>query len=499
MRPLPASYLWTWFAALTLASAFPVEEDVVVVPYDESRPLAEQTPRNYYLDSRTFEKLWEKAGRPRPDSGPGAEEPGYALVEALHDAQWQEEGLLVKARYRLLVTGSSWGRVPFSFPGAVVKTTTVDGEPAAYDNGDLLVKEPGWHQIETDYQVPEAANGREAQWSVPPATAALLHVRGIEQAPVINAGLPVMVDRKGDDFVVTAALGRTTALHLVLEGPARTPAVERSRLAKVESLLTIRPGLRTLVSQIAWEFPGSSLRHFAVDFDPAYAPGPVGDSNLETWKFVRGGPSGARLEFGLTAPVTGTLAIAMTAESSAGTGRRTASIQGCGPRQPGLRKPWCWPAADRWRSSPTWTWLVSEFPFRSGSVIGPTENAWSRLSVPVGRTSRSRSALDKSWFATRFGELCVSAGSCPAQCLCEWRPQADQHAAAVPDWASARGDRQGMCHGGRRAKLVAQWQCPLVAVRDRPGRDGDSLRREFDGSGPAGCLCRNWLGPTARR
>jgi len=319
MRPHPASYLCMWFAAFTLASASPVEE-VVVVPYDESRPLAEQTPRNYYLDSRTFETLWEKAGRPRPNRGPSSEEAGYALVEALHDAQWQEEGLLVKARYRLLVTGSSWARVPFSFPGAVVKTTSVDGVPAAYDNGDLLVKEPGWHQIETDYQVPEAANGREAQWSVPPATAALIHVRGSKQAPVINAGLPVMVDRKGDEFVVTAALGQTAAIHLVLEGPARTPAVERARLAKVESLLTVHPGLRILRSEIGWEFPGSSLRHFAVDFDPAYAPVRLEIPNLETWKFVRGGPSGARLEFGLTAPVTGALAIAMTAESTAGTG-----------------------------------------------------------------------------------------------------------------------------------------------------------------------------------
>jgi hypothetical protein len=240
------------------------------------------------------------------------------LVEALHQGEWRDTDIAVKARYRLYVAGSTWARVPFAFGGgAVVQTTTVDGAPAAYDQGDLLIKDAGWHVIETEYQVPKAANGREASWQVPAATAALISLRTTGQAPVINGGVPAVVTKEDQGSTVTAALGGSRDVRLVLDGPARTPVVERPRLAKVESVLLVSPGLRTLTSEIAWEFAGSSRQSFVVDFDAAFALVRLSIPNLESWRLIRGGEARTRLEFTLTAPTTGALAISMTAEASA--------------------------------------------------------------------------------------------------------------------------------------------------------------------------------------
>ncbi len=305
------------FCALA-AGAWSAEDGLVVVPYDASRPLAEQSPQSFYLDSRTFETLWAQAGREPKSGNRSAGESGFTLVEALHDAAWRDEGIAVKSRYRVWVDRAGWVRIPFVFPGAVISNTLVDGSPGAYDSGDLLVQEPGWHLIEAEYQVSKAANGREAQWQVPPATASLLKLSGLLQPAEINGGLAATVERNDERISMAAALGNRDRIHVLIEGPARIPAVQRPPLAKVESLLLVSPGMRTLRSEIAWEFPGSSLRQFAVSFDAGYAPVRLEIPNLETWKLVRDGKAATRLEFLLTAPVTGALAIALEAESSQG-------------------------------------------------------------------------------------------------------------------------------------------------------------------------------------
>ena len=319
MKPLRYSFAWFLCAALVLAAgAWSAEEGLVVVPYDASRPLEEQSPQSFYLDAGTFATLWEQAGR-EPKSGHRSEgAAGYTLVEALHDAAWREEGIAVKSRYRVWVDRAGWVRIPFVFPGAVISNTLVDGAPGAYDSGDLLVQEPGWHLIESEYQVSKAANGREAQWQVPPATAALLKLSGLLQPAVINEGLAATVERKDERISMATALGNRDRVQVRIEGPARVPAVQRPPLARVESLLLVSPGLRSLRSEIAWEFPGSSLRQFAVSFDAGYAPVRLEIPNLETWKLVRDGKAATRLEFLLTAPVTGALAIALEAEASLG-------------------------------------------------------------------------------------------------------------------------------------------------------------------------------------
>jgi hypothetical protein len=146
----------------------------------------------------------------------------------------------------------------------------------------------------------------------------LLKLGGLQQPVVLNGGLAVMVERQGERISLTAALGNRGDVHVSIAGTARAPAVQRPPLARVESLLTVSPGLRSLRSEVSWEFPGSSLRQFAVALAPGSVPVRLEIPNLESWKLVREGTSATRLEFLLNAPVTGSLAIAMDAESGVG-------------------------------------------------------------------------------------------------------------------------------------------------------------------------------------
>lgn len=316
----PRSFFPSLLAGVLIPWGAWADVDSVVIPYDPSLPLSGQTPQSYFLDAGAFARLWERAGR-EPDGGlPGGSAPGagYTMVEGLHDVEWREEGIHVQSRYRVWVARSGWVRIPFVFTGAVIQRTMVDGAPGAYDRGDLLVQEPGWHLIESGYQVSKAENGREAQWRLPAATAGLLRVSGLRQPAVINGGLPVTVERQGEGISLGAALGNRESVHVALEGTARAPAMERPPLARVESLLTVSPGLRSLRSEVSWEFPGSGLRQFALVLDPAYSLVRLEIPNLESWKLVREGKSASRLEFVLQAAVTGSLSIALDAESVGG-------------------------------------------------------------------------------------------------------------------------------------------------------------------------------------
>jgi hypothetical protein len=301
------------------APAAPPDPDLVVVPYDERLPLESQKPRSVYVDTRTFERWWERAARARGERPPEAAPGGQVWAEGWHDAVRQERGLAVTARYRLHVAGPEWVRVPFSFSGAVLRSTRIDGEPASWDADGLIARSAGWHVVEVEYEVPFGTEGdRDVRWQVPAAAAAALRLRGHlpGETITVNDGAPLAVSREDGAETVTAALGARREIAVSWAASARAPAVDRPRLARVETDYELRPGLRRLEARIRWEFPGQRIRSFAVDLDPAFGPVELRASGLETWRLVRPqGDAVARLELDLVRPAEGEFALEVHAEA----------------------------------------------------------------------------------------------------------------------------------------------------------------------------------------
>lgn len=300
------------------------DRHTVIVPYDASKPLDEQEPERFYLDYETFQDLWKKAKAARvrestAENPAAVEKPDFAFSTSLHSIEVGEKKIEVVARYTLLTRGDDWQKVPFAFEGATAREITLDGAAAAVNEGHILVKTPGKHEVEARYEIAVRENWAEAKWKAPRASAAMLAVAMPDDRlePVVNGGVPLVEGEAADKPVYTAALGNRADISLGRQARGLTSSkLERPRLAEIESILAVRKGVQRLTSQVRFEFPDAEQQTFSIDLDAEFTPVNFSAPNLATWNLSAEENGLRRLEFSLAEPTRNGLAVSFVAEAS---------------------------------------------------------------------------------------------------------------------------------------------------------------------------------------
>ena len=299
--------------------------ELVIVPYDATRPVAGQTPERYYLPYDRFLLLWDAAKRhrrpPAPEPPPGSDR--YLLSAARYDARLDGDTLAVDATLDLQTFGEGWTGVPLHFEQDRVGTVTLDGTPAALGaDGALWVGTPGAHRVGVALRLPAKvlAAGTRLAWTVPPTTAALvtLLVTRADLRAEIHGGAPgggEVEEVTPQGRRLSASVGGASSVALTFhDAPAPTPASAQPALARVDARLFAGPREESVWSAVDFSFPGGTQDHFTVSLDRSLTLTGLDALDIRQWHLDATGGDRQTLEVTLNAPAHDGYRLSLTAD-----------------------------------------------------------------------------------------------------------------------------------------------------------------------------------------
>lgn len=301
----------------------------VVVPFNHD-PENPQLPipedaRRYYLDYATFDRLWKLAKENRIRENTASDlaasgEKDFIVTNALYRGEARRDRIEIEGRLTVQTRGKPWQKVPLPFAQVNISKIELDGVPASYQGGAVLIEEPGLHQVTVTYEVPIADGAKSAKWKIPPASATLLALSLDSELaePVINNGLPLVKSSDGGT-VFTAALGQATEIDFRRRLKTSGRGMTQPNVAVIDSHLFVTPALERLETRFRLEFSGQEENSFSIAFDPSITPVKFEIPNLATWRMAEAGAESANaglrvLEFELTQPVRDAITISMVGE-----------------------------------------------------------------------------------------------------------------------------------------------------------------------------------------
>ncbi len=310
--------------------------EMVIVPYDATRPAAAQQPDRYYLPYERFLELWDAAKRhrrpPLPEPPPGGER--SSLNTARYDARLVGDTLEIDAALDLQTFGEGWVAVPLKFDGERVGALTLDGTPASLSaDGVLWVGTPGTHHVAASLRLPagKLSAGTNLAWSVPPTAATLVtlllprpDLRAEVRSDAPGGGVVEETVPEGRRF--TASAGGATVIKLGFRDvllPA--PGSGEAALVRVRSRLGVGARQETLRSEVKFAFPGRTQDHFTVYLGAGLTLTNLDAPGLREWHLSTGGDR-QTLDLVLDAPARNGYALSLEADRptpGAGTQRRT--------------------------------------------------------------------------------------------------------------------------------------------------------------------------------
>lgn len=301
-----------------IASAAETGTETVIVPYDSSKPLEGQKLDQIYVPYERFVELWEAAKQTRRGLPPEEPDASYVLSSARYDATLGADSLQVNGVIDLQTFGNDWVSIPLVFKQAKVGSLKLDGQPAPFESGRIVVEKAGHHRIEVAFEIPVKGGRTRITWGIPKTTGTLFSVKLPQPAmkAAIKPGNGV-VERTGDGGkTVTAALGSTDHVELLLDSTVGLATITQSALAKIESRLGITPAVETVHTQFEFSFPESQQDHFTVSLDKTLALVKLDAPNLKSWK-VTVENDRQTLEIILAEPARGAFAFSIDAERAA--------------------------------------------------------------------------------------------------------------------------------------------------------------------------------------
>lgn len=279
--------------------------ETVIVPYDSSKPLRDQSPDQLYLPYERFLELWQRAKNHRAGVKPGAAPEAWALTSARYDGQVTERALTFHGTIDALTTNDAWVRIPLNFDGAKLSALLVDGVAAAYDGEGVLIEKPGRHRLEVTFEIPRRPNETTWIWRIP-RTAATLVALTLPDARLgaqITPGSGV-IERVADGVkIVTAAVGATNEVRVTLEAAAQAERIAAPASATAESQTLISAASESTQTKITFAFPQARQDHFVVSLENGLMLAEIGAENLKSWKLAPD-DAGQRLELTLHEPVS---------------------------------------------------------------------------------------------------------------------------------------------------------------------------------------------------
>ncbi|MBL9145600.1 MAG: autotransporter-associated beta strand repeat-containing protein [Verrucomicrobiaceae bacterium] len=279
---LHISLLTSLLASHTHAAEPPPPADpaahTVLIPFDQTKPLANQKPQRYYLDRADFERLWSLAKENRkPEKIADADDnqPSAVLHSALYRATIEAERFVLVAQFDITTRGR-WAKLPLVVKDSPANASLplreliIDGQPGAIAEGAVTFEKPGRHVVQATYEVAYKRGWSQVHLSLPTSRAAMASIT----LPDTDA-MPAFADTKliaieessGTGRLVTVGLGSSEQLHFT-RVPRRpvSDALPPSAEVTVTTSLTGEMRLHSIVRS-RFIFLGSARKEVALTLD----------------------------------------------------------------------------------------------------------------------------------------------------------------------------------------------------------------------------------------
>lgn len=250
----------------------------VIVPYDAKLKPDSAKADRFYLGYADFQRLWDLAKESRRPVRPAVETgaPEAFINTALYEGEVLDAGLRVKARFQVITRGSKWAKLalPFKSAGALtIGDVMLDGHAAAFQDGAVLIEEPGTHTVEVAMEI-----GLERQWKnisldVPPSSVAVLRlsVPPGDGRPAFGraAAAAVTEESREGRRIFTLPISGESVLNLTRTPLQRFVADAPPAQAETRAVLRIQPRMERMSAEVAFQFAGTERRGLTVELDPS--------------------------------------------------------------------------------------------------------------------------------------------------------------------------------------------------------------------------------------
>ena len=251
----------------------------VIIPYDATKPLAEQKAERFYLGYEEFQRLWKTAKENRRALAVETDATQHAVIHsALYQGRIEERGLVLEARITATTRGQ-WSKLLLPFTQivggkdgtkALVGEVRVDGKAAALNDNWLTLENPGTHAIELTATLPLARDWNDLTLRLPPALSGMLALLTPKSDGWlrVNETAASTAEEQAEGRLFMQTLG--THHEVRLQRSAR--GLERGEgpvpAANVRATLTLRElEPEDVDAVVEYEFPGAVRRtlEFAVE------------------------------------------------------------------------------------------------------------------------------------------------------------------------------------------------------------------------------------------
>jgi autotransporter-associated beta strand protein len=279
------------FSAAAEEKVMSESRDTVIVPYDPKKPVKDQHPDKVYLNYDRFLELWEAAKKSRTPEKEAFAAAAYALGAARYEGRVEEKRAVFKVTLEFSTFDEPWVRVPLPFEGVQISELAVDGKPAAFAEGALVVEKPGKHSLTAAFEIPLAAGAREFAWGIPrtAATRLLLTLPETRWTARIQPDAGVIEHTVDGKKTVTAALGTTARISVALTEAEGTARVVEPATADVETAALALAGYERFETAIHFGFADAQQDHFSVNFEKGFALAMLDAPGMKSWKLTDGG------------------------------------------------------------------------------------------------------------------------------------------------------------------------------------------------------------------
>lgn len=262
--------------------------DFVIVPYDPTKPAAQQKPDQLYLPYPRFLELWESAKANR--KGPKLENAPvpFVLSTARYEGVLGERTMTFTGKLDVTTYNESWVEVPLPFKDVKVSGLKIDGVAAAFDGARIVVEKSGRHQVEVAFEIPFARGAQSLEWGVPRTGATLLELTlpDARTRATVTPGSGVIERAENGKNHITAALGTTDRVRVDWKATTGAARVAESALATLRTQLVSRIGREEIVTEFTFSFPGARQDKFTVYFDKALTLTKLDAVNVKSWRLA---------------------------------------------------------------------------------------------------------------------------------------------------------------------------------------------------------------------
>lgn len=262
------------------------KSEIVIVPYDSTKPIDGQKPDQFYLPYERFLQLWQAAKEHRAGPAPEIAKFPFALTSARYDGIQGEHSVAFTGKLDVTTTNDEWVQVPLPFKGVKIGGLKIDGATAVFDRDTVVIEKPGRHTLEITFEIPLTPGAKQFGWGIPmtSATLVVLTLPDERTHAVITPGSGVIERVENGRNMVIAAVGSTAKIQVELQASTAASRVTEPAVASIASKLTIRPGAEEASVRFAFSFPGARQDRFRVYVDNGLTLFGLDALNLKSWK-----------------------------------------------------------------------------------------------------------------------------------------------------------------------------------------------------------------------